>query len=426
VFALFTGESGRYTSAIIAAERDVARGVTVRVADVERDTARNRPLARHFSPPLQIAVDGGRVYIPFRLFELSPDGSRYLLFHPVVNVVEANRPDVLADYLSAIGGWVGNSAYFLYDRDGFGRTIFHGGDGIAEARYLETAELLTRQYIRGAEWLWRTGNPALLVHYFPLGDDVDHRMFGWITPGTPRSDARIAERLRPWRARGWALVDRQFAAVRDLARASGAALFVSGDHGMRPTWRVFRPNVALAQAGLLAADTAGRIDLARSRALSTNGYWVSINRTARKGGIVPPADEAMTLAAAERALLAARGADGLPIVTRVWRATEHDSLGLGGPAGGDLYYDVAPGYKWMNQPTGALTADAEPTGEHGFPSVSPEMRTVFCAVGPGFSARRVGPARTIDVAPTVSEWLGIPAPPQSRGRSLLPELSGRR
>src|SRR5262249_36156534 len=151
----------------------------------------------------------------------------------------------------------------------------HGGDGTAEARYLETAELLTRQYIRGAEWLWRTGNPALLIHYFPLGDDVDHRMLGWIAQGTPRSDASIAARLQPWRARLWELVDIQFAAVGDLARASGATLFVSGDHGMRPTWRVFRPNVALAQAGLLAADTAGRIDLARTRALTASGYWVS-------------------------------------------------------------------------------------------------------------------------------------------------------
>jgi arylsulfatase A-like enzyme len=50
------------------------------------------------------------------------------------------------------------------------------------------------------------------------------------------------------------------------------------------------------------------------------------------------------------------------------------------------------------------------------------MRTVFCAVGPAFVGHRIGSARTIDVAPTVADWLGIPAPAQSRGRSLLPAL----
>jgi predicted AlkP superfamily phosphohydrolase/phosphomutase len=208
---------------------------------------------------------------------------------------------------------------------------------------------------------------------------------------------------------------------------SGTALFVSGDHGMRALWRLFRPNVALARAGLLVADTAGRIDLTRTRALSPNGYWVTVNRTAWKGGIVPPAEEASVLREAEQALLAARGADGTPVVTRIFRAVEHDSLGLGGPVGGDLYYEVAPGYSWTSSARGSVvdpTADAD--ANHGFPSVSPDMHTVFCAEGVAFPPRRVGPARTVDVAPTVAEWLGIGAPPTAKGRSLLREFGAGR
>ena len=58
-----------------------------------------------------------------------------------------------------------------------------------------------------------------------------------------------------------------------------------------------------------------------------------------------------------------------------------------------------------------------PGGAHGFPSVSPEMRTVLCAAGAGIAPRRLPTARTIDVAPTVSAWLGMAPPADAVGRS---------
>jgi predicted AlkP superfamily phosphohydrolase/phosphomutase len=194
---------------------------------------------------------------------------------------------------------------------------------------------------------------------------------------------------------------------------------------MRPTWRTFRPNVALAQAGLLVADSAGRIDLARTRALSPNGYWVTLNRTAWKGGIVPPADERAVLDLAQRALEGARGTDGAPIVTRVWRVEGNEELGLGGPTGGDLYYDVADGYAWSSQAAGAVASPTTPRGAHGYPSTRADMQTVLCAAGAALPARRLPPARIIDAAPTVAEWLGVRAPADAVGRSLLGAMLAR-
>jgi hypothetical protein len=150
---------------------------------------------------------------------------------------------------------------------------------------------------------------------------------------------------------------------------------------------------------------------------------VTVNRVVWEGGIVQPAEEAAVLAAAEQALLTARGADGAPIVTRIFRSAEHDSLGLGGPVGGDLYYEVGPGYSWTSSARGPVVEQmTDPDANHGFPSVSPDMYTVLCVEGLAFPARRHGPARTIDVAPTVAAWLGIAAPPTSSGRSLLREF----
>jgi hypothetical protein len=127
-------------------------------------------------------------------------------------------------------------------------------------------------------------------------------------------------------------------------------------------------------------------------------------------------------------MLATRSPEGDPLVVRTWRADAAgaDTLGIGGPTGGDLYYDVARGYFWNAGVTGAVTA-ALPKSEagHGFPSPSPEMHTVLCAWGDGITARRIGPVRNADAALVVADWLGMPHPPQATGASPYGALMGR-
>jgi hypothetical protein len=423
--ALFYGRE-HVDRVLVARTRDAAAGVTALAAPVERAPVAGRELARHFSPPLEVSVPGGRVYVRVRLFDVAPDGSDYLLFVPELQVVEGNRPAVAAAYDAAVQGWYGNSGLHLAERGGLGPMMTAGGDGTAELRYLETAEQMTRSFMRGAEWAWTTQRPRLFLSYFPGIDEVDHSpIHAMSTPGVPGYDAARAARLRELRARAWQLADLQLAQFRRFAGSDpNTALFVSGDHGMRVYWRTFQPNVALARAGLLATDGNGRIDLSRTKALSPNGYWVMVNRTAWKGGIVPPAEEAAVLAAARRALEGVRGADGQPVVTRLWRGDEADSLGIGGPVGGDLYYDVADGYFWSTAATGPLVRDVQPMGAHGFPSVRDDMQTVLCMTGAAVQPHRLPRGRTMDLAPTVSEWLGMQPPLDAVGHSILGALLG--
>jgi predicted AlkP superfamily phosphohydrolase/phosphomutase len=216
------------------------------------------------------------------------------------------------------------------------------------------------------------------------------------------------------------LVDRRLAALLEMARAGNAMILVTGDHGMRPTWRNFHVNTVLRNAGLLTLDTAGRHDLARTQAISPAGYFIQVNRVERKGGIVPADRVAQVTQAAAAALLAARDPEGRAVVTRVWRPQPNDSLGLGGPAGGDVYFDMAPGYYPSAAPADSVvTTMRAARGSHGFPSIDPDMRSAFCALGPGIGGRRLPTVRVIDAAPTVSAWLGIPPPADARGVSLL-------
>jgi predicted AlkP superfamily phosphohydrolase/phosphomutase len=420
--ALLFGPGSRYAAAVVSPDRDVVNGVTVRGAPTDSSWPTHRTLARHFSPPLRFLVGGTPAAARFRLFDLAPDASDFLLFTPELDGVEANHPALARDSREANPGWTARTPQALYDACALGRTAADGGDGTAERRYAEVGELYTAGAIAASEWAWRTRSPRLQLEYFLLLDDSDHRMFPYVVPGVPGHDPAVAAVVQEARRRVWSLTDLRVSRLLGMARASGATVFVTGDHGMRAVWRTFRPNVALRDAGLLGVDAKGAVDLARTRALSPYGGWIAINRRTWKGGVVAPAEEAAVLDRIEAVVRAVRGPDGEPVVTRTWRPAPGDSLGIGGPVGGDLYYEVAPGYHWSTTLSGPAAGPSEARGEHGFPSVDADMKTVLCAVGPAFPAHRIPEARTIDLAPTLLEYFGVRPAPTVQGRSLLGEL----
>jgi hypothetical protein len=424
LFALLHGPRA-YDRILVARVRDAAAGVRAIAAPPDTAPIAGRPLARFYSDPLPLTAEGGPARLVVRLFALAPDGSRFELFLPEAHVIEANHPGLAAAYAEAVGGWEGNAASGLLRRGDFGRTLANGGDGSAEARWLDGAEYATRQSIRGADWSWRTRRARLLLDYFSLGDETDHMLYGVVSPDGPPRDPALVAAAGKVRTRAWQLVDRRLAALQALVAGDSAALLlVSGDHGMRTTWRAFRINVALADAGLLAID-GNRIALDRTQALSPNGAWINVNDTRHRGGIVPPDSTDAVAARVMAALRDVRGTEGEPVVTGAWTAAELDSLGAGGPAGGDVYFELGPGYYASRDLRGPVTSMGAVMASHGFLSTAPDMHTVLCAFGDAAAPRRTGPARTIDAAPTIAEWIGMPAPRDARGRSRLGELLGR-
>ena len=423
LFALFFG-ADRYAGVVIGQTRDVARAVRVSSAPVERAPIDGeRELARYFSDVLWLSLAEGRAGIYFRLWDLAPDLSSFQLFQSPGRIMRGNHAEALRSFEDAIGGFVANpSELALRKTDPM---LEDGGDGTAELKFLETAELQTRQAMRGSEWLWRNRRPDLQTDYFSLADGLDHLWYGLIAPEVPGRNPGLAARINAMRSRGWAMVDRRLAHLWQLARQDNALLLVAGDHGMRATWRLFHVNAVLRRAGLAVADPRGRIDLSRSRAIAPNGPYVTVNRIGRKDGIVPASEVNQVADSVIRALLAVRGPDGQPVVTRVWRPVPGDTLGIGGPTGGDVYFNLAPGYYYSTAAGDSLTGGRVPAGSHGFPSIEPDMRSVLCAIGPGVGGRRLATARVIDAAPTVAEWLGIPAPGDAKGVSLLRAMSGR-
>jgi predicted AlkP superfamily phosphohydrolase/phosphomutase len=197
------------------------------------------------------------------------------------------------------------------------------------------------------------------------------------------------------------------------------------DHGMLGYSNLFYPNVVLERAGLLARTPDNRIDLSRTQicAPAWGDFFLNVNSTEWKGGIVSAVERDSVIQKAMDALLNAVDPEtGRHIVTRVFRSEELSGLGAGGPAGGDLYLDVADGYLPSNvlaDRTVRPYAFPAGAGNHGFYSQRRKMQTIWYAAGPGFAhGKTLTNIRQIDIIPTLSHALGIPIPANATGHVI--------
>jgi hypothetical protein len=397
-----------------------ARTVSVRQAATESEMPRGRALARHFSDGLLVDLPGvSPVMAYFRLFEATPDGGSLVLFQSVLQESvlytgrEATRAEAIA-FLEVAGGFVGNGDDEAWEKSGAsGVSLYQGGDGTRERRYLETLELGIRQTIRQAEYLWRQHQPRLLIGYASMPDELDHAFLG---------QARQDVRYDQWRRWGYQLVDRAVETYVGLLGPEDHMVFVS-DHGMAPVTHELRVNQVLRDAGLVAVDARGRVDAARSPVVVTRNCLI-VHGDDWRGGMVPAAERDAALGRAVAALRAVRSPiDGAPVITEALSSeADRARLGFGGPNGHDACFEVRPGYQmstWMDEGP-AVRARPRATGEHGFLPTRADMQGILIAAGPRLQAGGAWPRqRAIDVAPLVSDLLGITPPRDARGRSPL-------
>jgi predicted AlkP superfamily phosphohydrolase/phosphomutase len=375
---------------------------------------------------LSIPTAGAEIGAFFRLFELAPDASRILLYQAKAGSLVSNKPLLPAAALRATGGFVGNGASGLYLKGALGPPLFQGGDGTAEKRYLETVRLVTRQFGRLAEFAALRTRWDVLLTYLPYPDEASHLWLGLLDPSLEGHDVRLASRVRPFEDEMLRVVDD---GVGELAKRAEAdvVLAVVADHGEATVRTWVRPNVALAAAGMLALDSDGKPDLARTRALYLPDCGcLAVNRAARKGGIVPPEQEDAVVRDVVAMLRGLRDpATGRSVVTAVIDArSEGKDRGLGGPHGGDVYFDLARGYHPSGEAVGALFETRRAAGEHLLDPERAEMQPVFLVTGNGVATgAALGRVRQIDVAPTLAALLGIDPPAQATGAVLQPALA---
>jgi predicted AlkP superfamily phosphohydrolase/phosphomutase len=409
-----------YDTLLIAAARDGARTV-----------ATMKPGAPPFDPslwrgPIEVKTTGGEnatVYL--RLFELSADGKKILLYHtrPVRQLI---FPTELAEsYSRAAGAFIGNGASFLYQEGALGPTLAAGGGGEAEARYLETIRMAQRQLEQTALWAMRQGPWDLLFLYTPYPDEAEHVLRGYADlAGHSDTKVRLGARR---------LLEETYKTCDDLLgllmanKTSTTAIALVSDHGMEGINKLIAVNRVLERERLLVLSDQGLPDLTRTKAFypAVNNGYVLINSTDRKGGIVMRRDRAAVIQRLRRALLEIRD-DGKPVIAAVYDPErDGEAMGIGGDGGGDLYLDPLPGYDFDPRlGPGEIIIAREPYGTHGFNPVRRSMRTIMVFNGPGFaSGKTVKNASILDFAPTLAKRMGLPMPRDATGHVLQEALT---
>lgn len=381
-----------------------------------------------FSPPIRIALSGKvSTFVHLRLFDMAPDLGRLTFYRTAIVRDETNRPDRLERWLEDTSAFIPTGAAWLYGRGKLGPTLVDGGQGEAEDRFIETVRLMIANRAQKIRYASKRYPWDLAISYLPYPDGAEHMWYGLLDPESPVYRPAIAPKLWPYMEEVCRIVDGYIGELREIAGSTGNVLVVS-DHGMEGVGWDFLPNVALREAGLVVLDAAGSIDLKRSVAFYSpnDGGYVVVNHLS-KGGIVPAAEIASVKERVISALWGVKAPDGRRMVTAFYDAAKADpALGIGGPTGGDLYLDLLPGYlfgpdakaKAMIQPRAPLAS-----GGHVFNPLRPTMHAIFYAAGPAFkTGAQIPPVRTIDVAPTISRILDMPAPKDARGRVLVEAL----
>ena len=383
-----------------------------------------------WSQPIEVKANDGRDTTSYlRLFDLRPDGADFLLFftRPTRQII--SRPDLVRDANRAVRAFIGNGAHPSYSQGALGSTLPKGGDGTAEARYLETVSFAQHQLMETNRWALEHLPWELLVAYTPFPDEAEHLWRGFLEPTLPGFRPEIADRLRFFLRQIYRRSD-ELLGLFMSHRPENTIVALISDHGMEATDKAVAINKFLQEKGIMVTDERGRVDLTKTRALypTINNGYLLINTTARKDGIVRPEDRAELVQRIRELLFEIRDGDR-QVVTGVYDAqVDGNAMGIGGESGGDIYIDLLPGYEFDPRLIAPeLITRRAPRGMHGFNPLRSSMRTLMVLNGPGVQVgRRLSGIHIVDFAPTLAWLLGVPIPKDATGRVLYEAFSDPR
>jgi predicted AlkP superfamily phosphohydrolase/phosphomutase len=375
-----------------------------------------------WSEPILTRTTGQPARSYFRLFDLKADGSDFFLYYtrPMRDLVIPVRGDAVPG--PTVRTFVGNGASILYQQGALGRTLPNGGNGGAEARYLETLLFAQHQLMETNRWTMENLPWDLFLTYTPFPDEAEHLWRGHLDSSLSTFKPDLAARLRPFLEEAYRSSDEHLGLLLSK-RPDNTLVALISDHGLQGVNKRVALNQALQRTGLLVLDPQGRVDLARTQIIypTVNNGYLLINSKDRKNGIVEKDQRPEIVRRTREILLALRDGEQ-PIVKAVYDAeVDGPALGVGGEVGGDVYIELTPGYDFDPRiAPGALISEASPYGNHGADPTQAAMRTLMVFNGPGIRAgQKLSDVRIIDFAPTLAALLKIPKPKHATGRALF-------
>jgi predicted AlkP superfamily phosphohydrolase/phosphomutase len=360
---------------------------------------------------------GMRLFL--RIWRRACDGA-LLLLHSGLWQIRTAPASELPAFQDAAGPFVGEGLGFLYRQGIFGPRLAEGGDGAAERMLVRSIATAATHFQRAALSA-AARHPAadLYICYQPCIDDIEHELIGWCDPHSRAYRPLIA-------AEAWAavrsvyqLADRHLAALLEHF-GEDCTIIISSDHGMAGMTDTIHVNEALRQAGLLAFDAAGVIDLTRTTILyhTANNGSLWLNDARRPGGIVPDERRDDVIARAIAVLRGLRNPEtGEPVIHAIYPA-DGDAQAGWKPALGDLFLAAADGYELSAGQTanGQLIVPVRKSASHATNPDRASLRGIFAARGPGIDRNRdLGEIDNRDLFPLLCRQLGMKPPPGLEG-----------
>jgi len=390
-----------------------------------------------------------------KLERLSPDGSRFRLYHTSVQRIQASwagHPDfedhLAEDFLTA------TAADFAPLEAGI----------VSEKTYVQQGTFWERAYHPIIAEIIEGYDPDFAMVGYPVTDEFQHMFSALVRPRTDNPvfddadrnglpDRRVKERQRYIR-RAYRGADATLGLARSLMDDGSLYTAVSADHGFAPHHKAISAGDVLKRAGLQSSAqtsncrTAPDDTLRYARACWAGGaVQIYVNLQGRdEGGTVAPEDyEAVRQAIVDALATVSDPGDPDAVVIperNIFLKEETDRIpAAGGPTvdmlhpsrTGDVVAFSVPPYQWDAATPGSEISDAPFFGQHGFrPGLvnlerDINMHAAFFMDGPRLKKGVIAAGmRAIDVAPTIASALRMPAPADSEGLVRRDFFRGRR
>ena len=191
-------------------------------------------------------------------------------------------------------------------------------------------------------------------------------------------------------------IGEMLAAVRQAGMEGSTDVFIVSDHGFLMVRREMRPNLLLANAGLLTVDSHGRVTDGKIATVVNEGsffvYWPQGEDFTEQvdAALKPLRDRGLICAEFDRPALARMGAD----------------------PEARLAFEAAEGARFVSDAVAPLVTELRfPNGDHGYLPTVPGLQSSFMACGPGIRAGvDLHQITLTSIAPTLLEALGIRDP----------------
>ena len=415
VLVTATGDRG-YDRVWVCPTRDADQALAVR-------PGRSALEVGAWSEPVLLPAGEGvtpSVACRFRLIELQPDASRFLLFRSAVYPLhDFLHPEGLADDLRRQVGPYAEVPGRL--------ALGQGWHDLQEEQLAQHTAWLTG----AAKWLMGTEDWDLCAVQCSVLDALLHELWTDLDPQAPEHQASRADRAWQVVARTMARLDRM---IGELAAAlpPEAVVAVVSDHGHVGNYRAVNLTAALEREGLVILTPEGGVDVLRSPVIP-GPFHVRVRLEDRdEAGIVRRSDYESVRHRIMDALLAVRDPGGGHAVQLALRREEAGWLGVDHPSWGDVVFALAPGYVYRPQgpqpnrlvgpPQTATRLGAAASAHTQYlPSARLGIGTMegfccFAGAGVKSGVTRPRPIWLRDVAPTLLHLLGCPPPADATGR----------